>query len=306
MADQPVLIAHRGASGYLPEHTLPAATYAYALGADYIEQDVVMSRDDVLIVLHDIHLDTTTNVAERFPDRARADGRFYAIDFTWDELQTLTVRERFRAGTGKPVFPSRFPHNGTPFRLCTMEDQIRLVQGLNASTGRTVGIYPEIKQPAWHRREGKDPGPALIALLARYGYSRREDQVIVQCFDADELKRLRARGSELTFVLLLDSSLQQSAPETLSPAGLQAIAQFAQGIGPHLPLVLPGGPAGPKAATSLVADAHAAGLVVHPYTLRADQLPDGWSGLAALADHLFARVGADGAFIDHLTEVQRD
>ena len=109
----------------------------------------------------------------------------------------------------------------------------------------------------------------------------------------------------MTFVLLLDPSLQTSAPETLRPAGLQAIAQFAQGIGPHLELVLPGGSAGPKATTSLVPDAHAAGLIVHPYTLRADQLPEGWASLAELAEHLFTSVGVDGAFIDHLTEIHR-
>src|SRR5687767_9176819 len=103
VAGQPIVIAHRGASGYLPEHTLEAAAYAHALGADFIEQDVVLSKDDVLVVTHDIHVDTTTDVAARYPDRKRADGRYYAIDFTWEELKALRVHERVNETTGQPV-----------------------------------------------------------------------------------------------------------------------------------------------------------------------------------------------------------
>ena len=115
-AAKPLVIAHRGASGYLPEHTLESAAYAHALGADYIEQDIVMSRDGTLVVLHDIHLETTTDVAARFPDRKRPDGRFYALDFTWDELRSLRVSERFDPKTGAAVFPRRFPAAAGAFR----------------------------------------------------------------------------------------------------------------------------------------------------------------------------------------------
>lgn len=107
VAANPDVIAHRGASGYLPEHTLEAATLAFSQGADYIEQDLVLSRDLVPVVLHDIHLDTVTDVAHKFPYRKRSDGRFYAFDFTLEELKTLKVRERTDLA-GNEVFPNRY------------------------------------------------------------------------------------------------------------------------------------------------------------------------------------------------------
>lgn len=301
----PIIIAHRGASGYLPEHTLQAAAYAHALGADFVEQDVVMSRDDVLVVLHDIHIDTTTDVATRFPDRARADGRFYAIDFTWAELRSLAVRERFDAKTGQPVYPGRFPANGGPFRLCTMEEQILQIRGLNRSTGRDTGIYPEIKAPAFHAAAGKDPGRALLALLARYGYAGPDARVFVQCFDPAELKRLRFElKTDLPLVQLLgDNAWGESTADyaaMLTPAGLADIATYAQGIGPHLGQIVSGRDAttGAPQFTSLVADAHDAGLVVHPYTFRADALPAGVPDFATLMKVFAQEAGVDGLFTD--------
>ncbi|WP_221030357.1 glycerophosphodiester phosphodiesterase [Actomonas aquatica] len=289
-ASSPLVIAHRGASGVLPEHTLPAAAFAYAQGADYIEQDLVMSRDDVLVVLHDIHLDTTTDVATRYPSRHREDGRFYAIDFDWAELQTLTVRERFDPRTGEAVFPQRFPSGDGPFRLCRMEDQIQLIQGLNHSTGRTVGLYPEIKDPAWHHSEGKDPGTALIALLAHYGYDSADDPVFVQCFDPAELKRLRREtGTTLPFIQLTGGDLP------LTDANLTDFATYAQGIGPHLGQILRAD-GQPQPA---VAAAHARGLLIHPYTVRADALPPGVPHIDVLLDLLLHQAKVDGVFTDH-------
>ena len=139
---RPLVIAHRGASGYLPEHTLEAKSYAYALGADYIEQDLVLSKDDIPVVLHDIYLDTVTDVAKRFPRRKRADGRYYALDFTVAELKQLRVTERFNVKTGERVFPRRFPATQASFQISTFEEELQLLQGLNRSTGRNVGIYP--------------------------------------------------------------------------------------------------------------------------------------------------------------------
>src|SRR5262245_24187713 len=122
----PFVIAHRGASGYLPEHTIAAKAYAHALGADYLEQDVVLSKDDVPVVLHDVYLDTVTDVAKRFPDRKRADGRFYALDFTLAELKQLRVTERFDVRTGQPVYPKRFPAAQSSFQISTLEEELQL------------------------------------------------------------------------------------------------------------------------------------------------------------------------------------
>src|SRR5680860_1507634 len=112
-----VIIAHRGASGYLPEHTLAAKAMAYSMGADYLEQDIVMSKDNVPVVIHDIHLETVTDVAKKFPNRKRKDGKFYVIDFTFEELKQLNVSERFDPKTKKAVFPKRFPTFSSTFKL---------------------------------------------------------------------------------------------------------------------------------------------------------------------------------------------
>ncbi len=149
------VIAHRGAPGYLPEHTLAGVAMAHAMGADYIEQDVVLSRDGELLVLHDLTLDAVTDVAERFPGRERQDGRFYALDFDLAEIRTLRVHERRRAD-GEPAFPGRFARSDVTFRVPTLREEIALIQGLNRSTGRDVGVYVEPKSPAWHRAEGRD------------------------------------------------------------------------------------------------------------------------------------------------------
>ena len=302
---RPIVIAHRGASGYLPEHTLAAATYAHAAGADFVEQDLVMSRDDVLVVLHDIHLEMTTNVADVFPERGRADGRFYAVDFDWTELQQLRVNERINPQTGERVFPSRFPLGVGDFRLCSLEEQIILIQGLNTSTGREVGIYPEIKEPRWHAREGKDLSAALLPLLARYGYTQPGAPIFVQCFDPQELKRLRTEfKSELPLIQLI--GLKTWAHEgadyeaMLTDRGIAEIATYAQGIGPHLEQILPGqNPDDSPALTPLVTTAHRAELLVHPYTFRADELPTGIPNFSRLLDLFITTANVDGLFTDH-------
>jgi glycerophosphoryl diester phosphodiesterase len=286
--ERPLVIGHRGACAYLPEHTLESAAYAHALGVDYIEQDVVSSRDNVLVVLHDIHLEATTDVASRFPGRARADGRFYALDFTWSELRSLQVRERFDPVTGRPVYPRRFSAEGASFRLCTLEEQLRLIEGLDRSTGRRTGIYVEFKEPAFHAAAGRDLGAMLLATLAEHGAATADAKVIIQCFDAAALQRLRTElRTPLPLVVLLESG------EPATPARLRELASFAQGIGPPLSMVL----TADGTATALVTDAHAAGLVVHPYTVRADALPAGMPDVRALLRALL-RARVDGFFID--------
>jgi glycerophosphoryl diester phosphodiesterase len=297
-----IVIAHRGASGYLPEHTLPAIAMAHAQAADYLEQDVVLSKDNVPVVLHDIHIDTVTDVARRFPDRKRADGRFYALDFTVAELKQLNASERFDPRTGAAVFPKRFPVGKGSFQIPTLEEELQLIQGLNASTGREAGVYPEIKEPAWHRAQGRDISPVVLDLLARYGYKTKTDKVYVQCFDAAEVKRIRTElGYKGRLVQLIEGSrpLLDEHAALRTPAGLAELAKVADGIGPALPDVITRKDDGTLAPTALVRDAHAAGLVVHPYTFRADALPPGVASLEDLLRLALVDIGVDGLFTDH-------
>jgi glycerophosphoryl diester phosphodiesterase len=297
-----IVIAHRGASGYLPEHTLPAIAMAHAQGADYLEQDVVLSKDDVPVVLHDIHIDTVTDVTRRFPDRKRADGRYYAVDFTVAELKQLNASERFDPRTGAAVFASRFPVGKGSFQIPTLEEELQLIQGLNKSTGREAGVYPEIKEPAWHRTQGRDISPLVLDLLARYGYKTKADKVYVQCFDEAEVKRIRAAlGYKGRLVQLIEGSrpLLDEHQHLRTPAGLAEVARVADGIGPALSDVVTRKDDGTLAPTSLVRDAHAAGLVVHPYTFRADALPPGVASFDDLLRFALIDVGADGVFTDH-------
>ena len=302
---RPLVIAHRGASGYLPEHTLAAAAYAHALGADYIEQDLVMSRDDVLVVLHDIHLEMTTNVAAVFPHRARKDGRYYAVDFDWSELRQLHANERINTTTGEQVYPDRFPRQPGPFRLCSLEDQIKLIQGLNQSTGRRVGIYPELKYPSWHANEGKDLSAALLPILRRYGFLSPDAPIFVQCFEAAELRRLRLEFKvQLPLIQLIGLNSWNHAnadyDAMLTPTGLADIATYAQGIGPHIEQVFDHLASGNlPALTSLPADARAAGLQIHPYTLRADEIPESLADFETLVDLFATTAAVNGLFTDH-------
>lgn len=301
-----VVVAHRGASGYLPEHTLAAKAMAYAMGADYLEQDVVMTKDDQLIVIHDITLDRTTDVADQFPGRAREDGLHYAVDFTLAEILTLRVTEGFTRENGqkKQNYPSRFPLGASLFRLHTLAQEIELVQGLNHSTGRDVGIYPEIKSPAFHLSEGKDLGRAVIALLQQYGYSKKEDKVFVQTFEFAELKRLHdeilpAAGSSLKLVQLLEGDAASAWMQTAD--GLREIARYADGVGPEKSMIIdrhssPGAPL----ISPLVAAAHANGMQVHPYTFRLDagQLPAYAESFEQMLEIFYFQAGVDGVFTD--------
>ncbi len=303
---QPLVIAHRGASGYLPEHTLAAKALAYGQGADYIEQDLVMTRDDELVVLHDVHLDAVTNVRDVFPDRERDDGRYYVIDFTLDEIRQLSVVERFvwDQGMGSPVFRERFPPGLSSFHVHTFAEEIELIQGLNRSTGKAVGIYPEMKSPAFHRAEGKDIARATLAVLKAYGYSRPTDLVFLQCFDQQELRRIRAEllpalGMSVRLIQLIAPG-GQHAP-LLKPSGLAAIAEYAVGIGPSMNLIV-ASDSDPSAlkVTDVVRDAHEMGLQVHPYTFRRDAgaIPAYASDYNDLLRIFIDDVGVDGVFTD--------
>lgn len=319
-AEDKVVIAHRGASGYLPEHTLPAKALAYAQGADYLEQDLVMTKDDHLVVLHDHYLDRTTDVAERFPHRARKDGRYYAMDFTLAEIKSLKFTEGFEIKNGKKVqiYPGRFPMGKSDFRIHTFEEEIEFIQGLNHSTGKNIGIYPEIKAPWLHRREGKDITKKTLEILKKYGYTSKKDNVYLQCFDFNELKRIKTElepkmGMDLKLIQLIaysdwDETQEKQADGKwvnysydwmFKPGAMKEIAKYADGIGPdyHM-LIAKDSTKGNVKLTEMVADAHANKLHIHPYTVRIDDLPDYVTDANQLYDILYNKANVDGLFTD--------
>ena len=275
-----VVIAHRGASGYLPEHTLEAYALAYGMGADYIEQDLVMTKDKRFIALHDIHLERTTDVEQRFPKRHRDDGRWYAADFTLAEIKTLFVHERL---------DKRFPVGKSSFRVPTMEEAVELIQGLNQSTGKNVGIYPELKGPTFHREAGFDVEQALLELLARYGYDGPNAKVYIQCFEADSLKRIRHElKSDLPLIQLISNHKIQAEQRT--EVGLKAVAEYANGVGPSKNIV--------AKTPAFVSWAHELGLAVHPYTMRDDDLPGEFESPEEELSQFLTAYGVDGFFTD--------
>ena len=259
------VIAHRGASGYLPEHTLPAYALAFGQGAGWIEPDIVLTADGVAIALHDISLDRTTNVAELYPDRARADGRYYAADFTFVEIGKLHAVE---------PRSDRYPY--ATFRVPRLADVLELVDGLNRTTGRRVGIYPELKSPGVQ----PDLARTLLAELAGHAWPIR-----IQSFDAEALAALE---TELPRVQLI------ARPDQLAPAGLNHIASYAIGIGVPKELVF--------RDSAIVGQAHDLGLEVHAYTLRADQLDDTFDSLSGEVAALI-EAGVDAVFTDHPDQV---
>ena len=284
------VVAHRGASGYLPEHTLASKVMAYAMQVDYIEQDVVLSKDDVPIVIHDILLDDVTNVLEKFPNRKREDGRYYVIDFTFKEIKTLAVTERFDSETGLQIYPNRFPKGTSSFRLHSLQDEIELIHGLNKSTGKNIGIYPEIKKPEFHHENGKDISKIVLNILSDYGYKTKNDKCIVQSFDAVELERIRKElKSQLFLVQLMEFSEQKNL--------LEFYASYADGIGPWYKHLISSKTADGFSFTPLIKEAHKLDLVVHPYTFREDQL-DEFDSFEQMIDVIIHQAGADGGFTD--------
>jgi glycerophosphoryl diester phosphodiesterase len=279
------VIAHRGASGYLPEHTLAAKAMAHGMGADYLEQDVIGTRDGELIVFHDLHLDQLTDVASRFPGRARADGLHYCIDFTMAELRTLRVTERRRRDGSAARFPDRFPVDTGTFRIHTLDEELEFIRGLNQSTGRQAGVYTEIKDPAWHDQHGLSLGDRVVETLRAFGYRTRGDNFFVQCFDSTELRRVRARfGDDVPLIQLLEKGAVLSR-ESLAGAG-----EYAQGIGPAIDMAWPD--------QGLVGTARELGLLVHPYTFRADELAGGFNDFSALLTTFVDTLQVDGLFTD--------
>ncbi|MGE0740094.1 MAG: glycerophosphodiester phosphodiesterase family protein [Hyphomonadaceae bacterium] len=274
-ATGPIVIAHRGASGERPEHTLASYRLAIEQGADYIEPDLVMTRDGVLVCRHENEISGTTDVATRaeFAERHKeksVDGvtarGWWVEDFTLAELKTLRCKERL-----PQLRPANTAYDGQE-QIPTFAEALALAQQAG------VGIYPELKHPTFLREQGLDPVPAFIGAVNQGGGQRAADAMFVQCFEIAALRTL-AQMSSLRWqcVQLVSASggpwdrRDLSYADMLTEAGLRAIAEYARGLGAEKALVIPRDAEGRSLpATDLVARAHAAGLVVHPWTFRAE------------------------------------
>lgn len=341
-ATRPIVIGHRGASGYVPEHTLTSYFIAIQQGADYAEPDLVMTKDGVLVARHENEISGTTDVAEhpRFARRRTKkviDGveleGWFTEDFTLAEIKTLRARERI-----PDIRPANTRFNDQ-FEIPTFDEILALIAFINeerrkgarfAAPGRrgvgagptarsssskerarsdanlrapgrsadvmsqSVGVYPETKHPSYFDGIGLSMDRPLLKSLTKFGYKGPKAKVFIQSFESVNLKRLR-RKTSLPMIQLMEST----AIDMITPAGLAEIATYANGIGPDKSLIIPrtqdnslGSP------TSLVRDAHKAGLQVHPWTFRAEDtfLPRGHALTSEL--QAFIRTGIDGFFTD--------
>ncbi|MGB0453117.1 MAG: glycerophosphodiester phosphodiesterase [Bacteriovoracaceae bacterium] len=299
------IIAHRGASGYLPEHTLEGVAMAHSWGVDFIELDVVITKDDKAVILHDIHIDSTTNISQVYPRRKRKDGRYYAVDFTLAEIKKLKVHERMRIKNGKQTekyFSNRFPLHQSSFEVPTLEEFIELVQGLNKTTEQNVGIYVELKKPSFHTQEGKDIAKIVMKILKEYGYENENSKAILQCFDPKTLIRLKTEfETKIPLVQLIanpswgEPGVDYKKMQTFE--GLKEISKYAIGIGPWFGHILSKTEKGFK-VSELVTLAHRYGLKVHTYTHRSDRLPKFVQDEDEFFEILFKELKVDGIFSD--------
>ncbi len=343
--DTPLVIGHRGASGYRPDHTLESYKLAIDMGADFIEPDLVATKDGVLVARHEPNITGTTDVATRpeFSSRKttkNVDGvneeGWFVSDFTLAELKTLRAVQ--------PLSDRDQSYNGK-FQIPTFEEVLDLAKAEGTKAGRTVGVYPETKHPTYHAKLGLPLEDRLLAVLAKYGYTTKASPVIVQSFEVSNLKYLRTK-TQVRLVQLVDAndvnadgSMDLTAPydkpydfavagdsrtfaSLLTPAGLKEIKTYADGIGPWKPYLIPskqvdanndGKPDDLNGdgkiderdrvmmpATSVVKDAHAAGLFVHAYTFRneAKRLASDFKGDPKAEYKLFFNLGVDGVFSD--------
>ena len=313
-----IVIAHRGASGERPEHTIAAYTLAIEQGADYIEPDLVLTKDGMLVARHENEISETTDVAAKPEFAARKatktiDGQkmtgWFTEDFTLAELKTLRAKERL-----PQLRKANMVYDGQ-FEIPTFEEILELAKIQNAKTGRQIGIYPETKHPSYFVSIGLPHEAPLLALLKRYGHTEKSTPIFIQSFEVGNLRALRPK-TKLRLIQLLDEKgspadrANLTYPDMAKPQGLKAIAEYANGIGPNKALVIPRNMLGALGEpTSLVADAHAAGLAVHPWTFRRENyfLPLGQKSGINPAAHgdlqreikAFLAVGVDGIFSDN-------
>ncbi|BCJ56303.1 glycerophosphoryl diester phosphodiesterase [Actinoplanes sp. NBRC 14428] len=313
-----LVIGHRGASGYRPEHTLASYELAARMGADYLEPDLVATKDHVLVARHEPEIGGTTDVASRpeFAARRRTvvlDGvsvtGWFTHDFTLAELKTLRATERI---------PQVRQHNTLydgRFEVPTFEEILRLRERLSRELDREIGVYPETKHPTYFRGLGLELETPLVKALRGHRLDRRDAKVFVQSFEAGNLRalhddhRLRVPLVFLTGATGGPFGDPRSYADYLTPSGLRQLARYAAAIGPDKGQIIPRRPDDTLGTpTRLVADAHAAGLKVMPYTFRAENQflpadhrvgtdPAGY-GRAIDEQIAFLRTGIDGLFTD--------
>jgi glycerophosphoryl diester phosphodiesterase len=283
LAGQPIVIGHRGSSGYRPEHTLASYQLAIDLGADFIEPDLVSTRDGHLVARHENDISGTTDVANHpeFASRKATktiDGvhvtGWFTEDFTLAELKTLRARERL---------PALRPQNATfdgRFEIPTLEEVIALAQREGQRRHRVIGIYPETKHPTYFQSIGLSLEEPLVRILDAAGLRSKQDKVFIQSFEVHNLQKLN-RMTRLPLIQLIDAAgapfdfVAAGDPRTyadlVTPAGLREVARYADGIGVNKNLIVPRDATGRlQAPTTLIRDAHANRLLVHAWTFRAE------------------------------------
>lgn len=309
---QVIVIAHRGASGERPEHTIAAYTLAIEQGADFIEPDLVLTKDGVLVARHENEISETTDVSAKpeFADRKQTktiDGQkmtgWFTEDFTLAELKTLRAKERL-----PQLRKANMAYDGQ-FEIPTFEEILELAKK------RGVGVYPETKHPSYFASIGLPHEAPLLALLTKYGHTEKTAPIFIQSFEVGNLQALRSK-TKIRLIQLMDEKgspadrADLSYPVMATPEGLKAVAIYADGIGPNKAMVIPrnllsnlGEP------TTLVADAHKVGLAVHPWTFRRENyfLPLAQKsgidprGIGDLESEIvaFLATGIDGLFSDN-------
>lgn len=316
-----IVIAHRGASGERPEHTLASYRLAIEQGADYIEPDLVLTKDGVLVARHENEISETTDVADKaeFVDRKTSkiiDGHkmtgWFTEDFTLAELKTLRAKERL------PQLRSANMAFDGQFEIPTFDEILALAKEASRTTGRTIGVYPETKHPSYFNAIGLPHEGPLLAALTKYGHVDKSAPVFIQSFEVENLKALRSK-TQLRLIQLLDAKGGPADRSDLrytqmaSAEGLKTIATYADGIGPNKALIIPHTMLGNLGdPTTLVTDAHKVGLAVHPWTFRRENYflplaqksgvdPRGTGDLETEIK-AFLATGIDGIFSDNVTE----
>ena len=298
----PQVIAHRGASGYLPENTLAALELAHEQGVDWIECDVVLTKDNVALVLHDVELDSVTDVAAKYPDRARADGRYYAIDFTLEEIRSLRSRVRLNQDLSDVLYEGRFPTPPEPQPLVSLVDWMEAMQRLNSTAGREVGICVELKGPVYHAKAGRDLPGKVAKILTKYGYNNTAARCLMMSFEPPVLQMMRREMDWQSPMLQLIGQPEWGESDydysrLLTPLGLEEVAQCATWIGTHLPQVITLEANQPPRSTGLVELAQNCGLRVASFTFQHEGLPAG-NSLPALLDYAIGPLGLDMPICD--------